>query len=158
MEFEQLLVVINDENDARARAMAHASRLAQAVRLDMSAQWTPTKENYLGRVTKARTLQAVREAKGEASAQPIDHLKKGDMADEAERLLADTSWLPAFLRTPGLEGHREQGAGAEISGPEVDAGELDADTDPDDVDLPAFLVEGGAAPVEAEHVYPAKAE
>jgi IS5 family transposase len=40
-----------------------------------------------GRVTKAQILDAVREAKGEASAQLIEHLKKGDMAQEAERLL-----------------------------------------------------------------------
>ena len=35
---------------------------------------------------KARILEAVREAKGEQSAQLIDHLKKADMAREAERL------------------------------------------------------------------------
>lgn len=40
-----------------------------------------------GRVTKAQILDAVREAKGEASAPLIEHLKKGDMAQEAERLL-----------------------------------------------------------------------
>jgi YspA, cpYpsA-related SLOG family len=28
---------------------------------------------------------------------PIDHLKKGDMAKEAERLLCDTGWLPEPL-------------------------------------------------------------
>jgi ParB family chromosome partitioning protein len=40
----------------------------------------------------------VREAKGESSAQLIDHLKKGDMAREAERLLEGTGWLPERLR------------------------------------------------------------
>jgi len=52
-----------------------------------AAGWSPTVDNYLGRVPKARILEAVREAKGEASAQLIDHLKKPDMAKEAERLL-----------------------------------------------------------------------
>jgi len=33
----------------------------------------------------------------------IDHLKKADMAREAERLLEDTDWLPEPLRTPELE-------------------------------------------------------
>ena len=61
--------------------------------------WRPTVDNYLGRVSKARILEAVREAKGEASAQLIDHLKKADMAKEAERLLADTGWLAEPLRT-----------------------------------------------------------
>ena len=84
--------------------IAHADRLAQAVGLDMAAAgWAPTVDNYLGRVTKARILEAVREAKGEAAAQLIDHLKKPDMAKEAERLLAATGWLPEPLRTPTTE-------------------------------------------------------
>jgi ParB family chromosome partitioning protein len=40
----------------------------------------------------------VREAKGESSAQLIDHLKKADMAKEAERLLDGSGWLPEPLR------------------------------------------------------------
>jgi ParB family chromosome partitioning protein len=55
-------------------------------------------DNYLGRVTKPRILEAVREAKGESSSQLIDHLKKADMAKEAERLLDGSGWLPGPLR------------------------------------------------------------
>ena len=68
-----------------------------------AAGWTATVDSYLGRVTKARILEAVREAKGEASAQLIDHLKKQEMAREAERLLAGSGWLPEPLRTPAPE-------------------------------------------------------
>ncbi len=76
-----------------------ADRLARAVNLDMvEAGWRPTFDNYLGRVTKTRILEAVREAKGESSAQLIDHLKKTEMAKEAERLLDGTGWLPEPLR------------------------------------------------------------
>ncbi len=76
-----------------------ADVLARAVGLDMvQAGWKPTVDNYLGRVTKPRILEAVREAKGEPSAQLIDHLKKGDMAKEAERLLDGSGWLPEPLR------------------------------------------------------------
>ena len=64
----------------------------------VQAGWRPTVENYLGRVPKRRILEAVQEGAGERAAQPIDHLKKGDMAKEAERLLADTGWLPEPLR------------------------------------------------------------
>ncbi len=78
-----------------------ADRLARAVGLDMvEAGWRPTVGNYLGRVTKARILEAVREAKGDGQAQLIDHLKKTEMAEKAEGLLADTGWLPEPLRTP----------------------------------------------------------
>jgi ParB family chromosome partitioning protein len=81
------------------RRLAQADRLAQAVRLDMvEAGWRPTVDSYLGRVTKPRILEAVREAKGEQSAQLIGHLKKADMAKEAERLLEGTGWLPEPLR------------------------------------------------------------
>lgn len=79
--------------------LGQADRLARATRLDMvEVGWRPTVGNYLGRVTKPRILQAAREGAGEQAAQLIDHLKKGDMAKEAERLLADTGWLPEPLR------------------------------------------------------------
>jgi len=80
--------------------LAQADRLARATDLDMveGAGWRPTVENYLGRVTKPRILEAVREGAGERAASLIEHLKKGDMAKEAERLLADTGWLPEPLR------------------------------------------------------------
>ena len=48
------------------RRIREADRLALAVGLDMvDAGWRPTAENYLGRVTKPRILEAVREARGE---------------------------------------------------------------------------------------------
>ena len=81
------------------RRMAEADRLARATGLDMvEVGFRPTVENYLGRVTKPRILAAVREGAGERAAQLTDHLKKGDMAKEAERLLADSGWLPEPLR------------------------------------------------------------
>ena len=101
-----------------------ADRLARAVGLDMvEAGWRPTVDSYLGRVTKPRILEAVREAKGEQSAQLIDHLKKPDMAKEAERLLDGTGWLPEPLRTPEA----------------VTADSVDGDPARDDDALPAFL-------------------
>lgn len=45
-----------------------ADRLATAVALDMTAHWTPTVPAYLGRVTKAHILAAVREALGDEAA------------------------------------------------------------------------------------------
>ncbi len=96
--------VVKEPWHRRPDAIAHGDRLAQAVALDMAAAgWTPTVDNYLGRVTKAQILDAVREAKGDAAARLIDHLKKPDMATEAERLLADSAWLPEPLRTRPAE-------------------------------------------------------
>ncbi len=91
--------VVKEPWNQRPAAIAHGDLLARAVNLDMAAAgWRPTVDNYLARVPKARILEAVRAAKGEASAQLIDHLKKADMAKEAERLLEGTGWLPEPLR------------------------------------------------------------
>jgi ParB family transcriptional regulator, chromosome partitioning protein len=85
------------------RRLDQAGRLARAVDLDMvEAGWRPTVDNYLGRVTKGRILEAVREARGESSVQLIDHLKKSQMAKEAERLLEGTGWLPEPLRVAAV--------------------------------------------------------
>jgi len=117
---------------ALERRIGQADRLARAVGLDMAdAGWTSTIGNYLGRVTKGRILEAVREAKGDQAAQLIDHLKKGDMAKEAERLLADTGWVPEPLRTPGLDD------GQGDAEPPNEGGEPEA--------LPAFLADDDQA-------------
>lgn len=106
------------------RRMAEADRLQRTTGLDMvEAGFRPTVANYLGRVTKPRMLEAVNEALGEEKARLIDHLKKDDMAREAERLLADTGWLPEPLRPEPIE---------------ADNGTADPEAD-----LPAFLAGDG---------------
>jgi ParB family chromosome partitioning protein len=113
------------------RRMAHANLVAQAVDLDMvEAGWEPTVDGYLNRVPKARILEAVREAKGEGTAQLLDHLKKGEMAAEAERLLKGSGWLPEVLRRADL---------AARDGEEIAEGQGEDAGKPEDVDLPAFL-------------------
>jgi hypothetical protein len=116
---------VHEQWNRNPRRLAHADTLARAVNLDMAAGWSPTVDNYLGRVPKARILEAVREAKGEAAAQLIDHLKKPEMAKEAERLLAGTRWLPEPLRTPCAQ---------------VTA--IEPEGDADAAGLPAFLADG----------------
>jgi len=46
-------------------------------------------------------LSLPRFARGERAAQRTEHLKKGEMAEQAQALLAGSSWLPEPLRTPG---------------------------------------------------------
>ena len=126
----------------RPRALAHAEQLAQSVELDMVALgWKPTVDSFLGRVTKARIRDAVAEAKGPAAADRIANLKKGEMAAEAEVLLADSGWLPSVLRTRGIA----QDAEASTADPDVeDAG---ASADPTGEDLAA---NDGVAAVDEE--------
>jgi ParB family chromosome partitioning protein len=110
--------------------MRQADRVARATGLDMvEAGWRPTVGNYLGRVTKARILEAVREGAGDRAAQMLEHLKKGDMAKEAERLLADCNWLPEPLRLDHPDGEPLT--------------ESSVDADRGEAALPAFLADGG---------------
>lgn len=85
--------------DRRPRAVATADRLAEAVSLDMTGYWRPTVRSYFGRVTKARILEAVREGVSDEAAARMADMKKLEMAEAAEQLLAATDWLPSLLRT-----------------------------------------------------------
>ena len=78
-----------------------------------AAGWTPTVDNYLGRVTKARILEAVREAKGEQSAQLIDHLKKAEMAEEAEAAARRHRLAARAAAHPGVGAAESAAAAAE---------------------------------------------
>lgn len=110
------------------RRLREADRLARTTGLDLiDAGWKPTVTNYLGRVTKSRILEAVREGAGGRAVELIAHLKKGDMAREAERLLDGSGWLPEPLR---------------MVDPDVGS---DAAAEGGSDDLPAFLAEDGDA-------------
>lgn len=123
--------------DRKPRTLQTADRLASALALDVSKDWTPTVDSYLGRVTKAHIVEAVAEGVSEDAARRIADMKKPDMAQAAEQLLAGTGWLPAVLRTPKAEAEQpttdeaedteavEQTAEAEAIEPQ-DADEQDA--------------------------------
>jgi ParB family chromosome partitioning protein len=119
------------------RRLDQADRLARAVSLDMAeAGWRPTVDNYFGRVTKTRILEAVREARGEGAAQLIDHLKKTEMAKEAERLLEDTRWLPEPLRPATVSSPSDNPDAAAGPLPEFLSGDEEKPSDGDTSDQP----------------------
>jgi len=125
------------------RRIAHSHVLARAVGLDpVAAGWKPTADGYFRSVTKPRILADVAEAKGDQFAGMIDHLKKGDMAREAARLLEDAGWLPEPMRTPILEAQ---------AAPE-------AANDGDAAELPAFLDEENEGPSANTDELPVAAE
>jgi len=140
----------------RTRELAHADRLADHVDLDMRRHWSATSKSFFGKVTKSQILSTVREVKGEAAAQMIDHLKKSDMATEAERLVAGANWLPAPLRSTHEMGSHALVApsATTVEAPTQPASEGSEDADSEAVTLPAFLTEGLASvatyPIAAE--------
>jgi ParB family chromosome partitioning protein len=103
--------------DRKPRTLQTADRLASALVLDVAKDWTPTVDSYLGRVTKAHIVEAVAEGLSEDAARRIADMKKPDMAQTAEQLLAGTGWLPSTLRTP--EPEVEQPSEAETSNTEA---------------------------------------
>ena len=102
--------------DRKPRSLQTADRLATALALDMAKDWTPTVHSYLGRVTKAHIVEAVTEGVSEDAARRIADMKKPDMAQAAEQLLAETGWLPAILRTSEPEADQPAPAEAEDAG------------------------------------------
>jgi hypothetical protein len=75
-------------------------RLGEVCGLDLTQWWTPTVDNYLGRVrSKEQILEAVREGAGiEAERQVAKLKKKPDMAKRAEELLRGKGWLPRLFK------------------------------------------------------------
>ena len=127
---------VHEAWNRRPKAIAHADCLARALSLDIVATgWTPTVDNFFGRVTKARILEAVRETKGDAQAQRIEQLKKGDMAREAERMLAGSGWLPEPLRTSGRAPQRFEpsNATADIEAPVEETAAIESETAIDEI-------------------------
>jgi ParB family transcriptional regulator, chromosome partitioning protein len=82
------------ENDR----LDHASKLATVLQLDMKLYFTPTAENYFTRIGKPQILAAIQAAKGQPPAPAWEKLKKAELANEAERQIAGTGWLPEILR------------------------------------------------------------
>jgi len=72
--------------------------LATTARLDMRRWWQATAANYFGSVPKARILAVLTEATSASVAAPLAKLKKGALAEAAERQLAGNGWLPSVMR------------------------------------------------------------
>jgi ParB family chromosome partitioning protein len=87
----------HDRSDAPR--LAHADRLAVALRLDMAQWWQPSAANYFARVSKTRILEAVTEAVSPSAAENLATMKKAALVDEAEQRLSGKGWLPPVLRS-----------------------------------------------------------
>jgi hypothetical protein len=77
-----------------------ADAIAAAIDLDMSDWWVPD-AHYLGAVSKAKIVDAVREGAGAEAAAGLEGLKKSEVVALAAQRLQGTRWLPAALRAEG---------------------------------------------------------
>lgn len=97
--------------DREAEAAAHhAAQLLAALNADMTMFWEPTAKNYLGRVSKERILEAVREGISKEAAENLATMKKQAMADAAEQRLKGKGWLPEVLRLPAVPAEQAEAA------------------------------------------------
>lgn len=69
-----------------------------ALGLDMADWWTPSAATYLDSVPKAKMIEAVTEACGEAEARDMAKMKKAEAIAAAAAKLDGKRWLPAPLR------------------------------------------------------------
>lgn len=85
-----------------------ADPLHLALGLDMADWWQPTRDSYLGRVSKAQVIAAVTEAVSRESADSLRELKRDGLVTKAEKYLSGTRWLPEALRAPAVEHPAEE--------------------------------------------------
>lgn len=83
----------------RERSYDQSDAMAEALGLDMADWWVPTMANYLGHVSKAQALEAVKEATGIDSSKAVAGMKKPEAAAHCAAKLEGLRWLPAPLRS-----------------------------------------------------------
>jgi len=88
---------VERKNDRRGDRLENATQLACELNLDMAEWFTPTAENYFGKVGKPQIVEALQEV---GASLPPATMKKGDMAKFAEEQLAGKGWVPEILRLP----------------------------------------------------------
>ena len=93
-------VAVTVDGVQRDEGPSRADGLAKAVKLDMHGWWKPTAANYFRSIPKSQILAVIEEAVSAPAAARVTKLKKEALVQEAERQLADKSWLPTTLRTP----------------------------------------------------------
>ena len=86
---KKVLIVISDGGD---NASVHS--LAEALKLDMAAWFTPTAANFFGRISRPVILEMLAEAQGKPPGRSVSQLKKPALAAHAERAIVGTGWLP----------------------------------------------------------------
>jgi ParB family chromosome partitioning protein len=82
----------------RERTYDQSDAIAEALGVDMADWWMPTPANYVGHVSKAKALEAVKEATGIDSTKAVAGMKKPDAVAHCAAKLEGTRWLPAPLR------------------------------------------------------------
>jgi ParB family chromosome partitioning protein len=92
------ITAVQRKGEGAAGHLRHAGELANALQVDMAEWFTPTAENYFGKIGKSLILDAIAEARGAPNAIAWPKLKKAELAALAEQYTSGTGWLPEPLR------------------------------------------------------------
>jgi ParB family transcriptional regulator, chromosome partitioning protein len=71
--------------------------LSNALHLDMTRYWTPTRATYFDHVSKSRIVDVAMQAVSPKVALDLSKMKKGDASATAEMRLEKSDWLPEIL-------------------------------------------------------------
>ena len=82
----------------RERRRDQSDAIAEALGVDMADWWVPTSASYLGSVSKAKALEAVKEATGADESGAVSGMKKDEAVRHCAAKLEGSRWLPAPLR------------------------------------------------------------
>lgn len=95
-------IMIEIDDGEHLRREARLAVLAAALSLDMAVCFTPTADDFFGRLTKDRIVETLQEARGAAVAWAWLKAKKADLAGIAEREVARNVVAVTFLAGTGL--------------------------------------------------------
>lgn len=79
-------------------SLRHADALAALLNLDMTDWYTPTAENFFGKISRKTILSLLDQAKGAPQGPGLEQLNKADLASRAAQIVQGTGWLPSPLR------------------------------------------------------------
>lgn len=79
------------------------SEIESAIDFDLSAWWTPTKQNFFGRISKAKITECFENAGYTGEATRSQNMKRDEAAELAEEILSNGTWLPACLEIKKLQ-------------------------------------------------------
>jgi ParB family chromosome partitioning protein len=82
----------------RERSRDQSDAIVKALGIDMADWWLPTPTTYLSSVSKAKALEAVKEATGVDATHTVAKMKKAELTAYCARQLEGTRWLPSPLR------------------------------------------------------------
>jgi ParB family chromosome partitioning protein len=126
--------------------------LSNALQLDMTRYWTPTRTSYFDYVSKARIVDIAMQVVSPKIALDLSKMKKGDAAASAEQRLAKSAWLPEMLTdrdVPLAHAYRV------VSDPDEDGGEDEQDTQKAALTDPANTGSGDPADIADDETRPA---